>query len=367
MARAKTKAQDAIAIFISPHGLGHAARAAAVMEAIRVRQPGVRLELFTTAPEWFFQSSLKGPFRYHKEACDVGLVQKNAMEEDLSETIKILDGFLPFSEARVKRLAAAVRRAGCRLVICDIAPLGIAVAKAAGVPSILIENFTWDWIYAAYRDPGGHMGRHIAYLRSWFRQATYRVQTEPVSVPAPDAALVTPPVGRRPRLSRAAMRVRLGLEAGRKAVLLTMGGVAHPLGFMNRLARRTDICFLLPGNRQDLHVEGAIHHIPQHLDFYHPDLVHASDAVVGKAGYSTLAEVYHAGVPFGYVLRERFPEAAKLGAFIDREMSGIQIAPADFESGIWIRRLDKILSLPRAVRTRVNGADRIAKWVEGLA
>ena len=30
---------------------------------------------------------------------------------------------------------------------------------------------------------------------------------------------------------------------------------------------------------------------------FHPDLVNASDAVIGKAGYNTLAEVFYAGTP----------------------------------------------------------------------
>jgi len=39
---------------------------------------------------------------------------------------------------------------GCLLVVSDISPMGLLVAETAEIPSILIENFTWDWIYQGY-------------------------------------------------------------------------------------------------------------------------------------------------------------------------------------------------------------------------
>ncbi len=51
-----------IAYFISPHGFGHAARAAAVMEATYEMDPAIRFEIFTQVPRWFFHDSLSGNF-----------------------------------------------------------------------------------------------------------------------------------------------------------------------------------------------------------------------------------------------------------------------------------------------------------------
>ena len=44
---------------------------------------------------------------------------------------------------------------GAGLVVGDVPPLAFAAAHAAGIPSIAIANFTWDWIYEGY-DPAGH-------------------------------------------------------------------------------------------------------------------------------------------------------------------------------------------------------------------
>jgi len=63
---------------------------------------------------------------------------------------RTLDAFLPFEERLLKELADKIRFADCHLVTSDISPLEIAAAKRAGIGSILVENFTWDWRYEAY-------------------------------------------------------------------------------------------------------------------------------------------------------------------------------------------------------------------------
>ncbi len=168
-----------LACFVTPHGFGHAARACAVVEALAERLP-LAVELFTTVPEWFFAASLRVPFGYHAVRTDVGLAQRDALDEDLDATVRELDAFLPWPSALIDGLAAIVRERGCEAVLCDVAPLGIAVARAAGVRTVLVENFTWDWIYEGYGDRAPGLSPHAAELSRWFATADLRVQTEPV-------------------------------------------------------------------------------------------------------------------------------------------------------------------------------------------
>ena len=65
-----------------------------------------------------------------------------------------------------------------------------------------------------------------------------------------------------------------------------------------------------------------MHLLSSRSGIFHPDIVAASDGVVGKIGYSTLAEVYAAGVPYGFVPRPRFRESDVLSAFVQEQMSG---------------------------------------------
>ena len=354
-----------IAYFISPHGFGHAARAAAVIEAIHRMKPQFSFHLFTTVPAWFFQDSLTVPFTYHSVETDIGLVQRSPFQEDIHATLHRLDTFLPFAPSLTDSLAQTVSQQGVKLVLCDISPLGIAVSRIAEIPSVLIENFTWDWIYEGYSDAAGSMGGHIRYLRQVFDTAHYHVQAEPVCLQR-STDLTTLPVSRQFRLPVEEVRRQLQLPDNRKMVLITTGGIASDHHFINRLGSLKEISFIIPGASSKRNVPGNVTLMPHRSSIYHPDLVNASDAVVGKTGYSTLAEVYAAGVPFGFVSRSDFRESLPLNEFVRNEMSGIEIGVDKFENGRWLTRISELVNLPCSRPRRPNGADQIAEFICNL-
>jgi hypothetical protein len=351
-----------IAYFISPHGYGHAARAAAIMEALTQVASGVEFHIYTKVPRWFFRDSLSGAFHYHPVLTDIGLVQKTPLQTDLPETLDRLDRFLPFEVSAVEALARQVSKAGCRMILCDIAPLGIQVARAAGIPSVLIENFTWDWLYGAYERREPRMGPHIRYLRGLFRAADFHIQTEPVCRKRP-VDLVTRPVSRKVRMPAREVRRRLGLPEDARLVLITMGGIAAGFPFLERLRTEEDIRFLIPGGAKTVKHKDNLVLLPHHSQYFHPDLLAASDAVVGKVGYSTLAETYRAGIPFGYIARQGFRESGKLVSFIREHMEGLPIREAEFQNGAWLSCLPELLGLPRIRRRDPNGADQVARFL----
>lgn len=354
-----------LAYFISPHGYGHAARASAVMAAIRKLEPGCRFEIFTQVPAWFFEQSLGQPFGYHPLLTDIGLAQKNSLEEDLPATIEALNRFLPFGSRQIEDLARQIDRLGCQLILCDIAPMGIAVARAAGVPSVLIENFTWDWIYAGYVDYSRWLQPHIDYLRSLFEWADYHIQMEPVCAPQ-QVNLTTPPVSRKIRSTPAQLRQQLGIPGQAKMVMMTMGGMSWDYSFLNGLDNREEIYLVAAGNSHQTERRGRLILLARKTDIFHPDLVNACNAVIGKTGYSTLAEVYQAGVPFGYVSRPMFRESAVIEKYIKSDMQGLPISGAQLRDGRWVLRLAELLQLPRLSHNGHNGAEQIARFVSNL-
>ena len=354
-----------IAYFISPHGYGHAARAAGVMEALLKIDPSVRFEIFTRVPRWFFKESLSGHFRYTPFLTDIGLVQKSALEADHLKTLERLNEFHPFDQAGISLLANEVRERGCGLVLCDIAPMGIAVAREAGVPSVLLENFTWDWIYEGYTRPYEAYQRHIHYLREFFDRADYRVQTEPVCDPL-DSDLTTLPVSRQVKRPVRDTRKQLGIPEDQKVVMITMGGIPGQYPFLQQLETYIDVCFVIPGAVPRFQTRGNLRLLPHQSDFFHPDLVHASDAVIGKVGYSTLAEVYGAGVPFGYIARKRFRESLVLVDFIQTRMNGLAIDEEDYHSGHWLSNLPDLLAMKRVEREEPRGSDQAARFIVEL-
>ncbi len=348
-----------IAYFISPHGFGHAARASAVIEAIQARCPGVQFHLFTTVPEWFFRNIPGSKWTYYSTRSDIGLVQKSALQEDVDATLQELGRFLPFSETRLRALTAEVQSLDCRLVICDIAPLGLAVAKRAGLPSILIENFTWDWIYAGYPARQTDFRPYIDYLAGFFHGAGRHIRTQPYCEDSP-ADLVTAPVSRKPRYSRAETRKRLGIPLDQKTVLITMGGTPDRLDVRALTGEYPDTTFIVPGGSDAEQRSANLLLLPHQHAYFHPDLVAASDAVLGKVGYSTIGEVYWAGVPFAYVSRHDFRESPPLVDFIRAHIPGFEIEQAEFENGGWRRRIGELLEFSSERREGENGADQIA-------
>jgi UDP-N-acetylglucosamine:LPS N-acetylglucosamine transferase len=352
-----------IAYFISPHGFGHAARAASVMESLAAIESSLQFDIFTTVPDWFFSQSNSFAFHYHRLETDIGLVQKTPFQEDLPATVQKLNELLPFNQARIAAVAEKIRHLNCKLVICDIAPLGIRVARKAGVPSVLIENFTWDWIYQGYAQEEFNV--FTAYLQPVFAEATYHIQTQPIC--KPDRVDFTAgPASRKIKVSSRQIRQSLRLSDSCKVVMITAGGVPKSYGFIDKLKNQTDTYFIIPGASNSEIIKNNLILLPEDSGYFHPDLINAADAVVGKIGYSTIAEIYQAGVPFAYCARAHYRESKPLVDFVEKHLGGFAIGETEFQAGDWIRRLQDLLALPRIKQDTPNGADQIAGFISTL-
>jgi hypothetical protein len=244
--------------------------------------------------------------------------------------------------------------------------MGIVAAKAAGIPSVLVENFTWDWIYQGYGPREHEVENLIAWLRSVFDDADHHIQTEPCCAYHPSACLRTGPVSRRPRLSAAEVKRRLGVAVEAKVVLMTMGGAGNAPTPLQSLGDFPTIQFVIPGAGPQPVRKGNVLLLPHDSGHFHPDLVNACDGVIGKAGYSTVSEVYHAGVPFAYIPRPAFRESESLVAFLQAHVPGFSMEEGEFGAGTWTRRLPELLSHARIRRHTRNGADEIGEFVMGL-
>jgi UDP:flavonoid glycosyltransferase YjiC (YdhE family) len=352
-----------LAYFVTPHGFGHAARAAAVMNALHQRDIALCFEIFTRVPEWFFRESLEAPYCYHELNTDVGMVQPDPLHEDLEGTLSRLRDLLPFSRSSLEYLSTQLHELDCRAVMCDVAALGIAAARRAGLTSFLIENFTWDWIYEQYKDREPRFGEYAGLLRPFYADVDNHIQTLPACNPG-HADLVTPPAARKPRHSRTELRTRLGLHESDRMVLITMGGLRERFDFLEVLAQARDFTFVIPGASEKEEKRRNLLLLPHHNQYYHPDLVQASDVVIGKLGYSTLAETYQAGVPFGYIARDAYPEIPALASFAQREKVGFSLPMDEFQTGEWVMELDEnIHSFKNRGRSVPNGADVAAGYI----
>lgn len=352
-----------LAYFVSPHGLGHAARSAAVLSSLSGLRPDLRPHIFTTVRKSFWHDSLQGSFDLLDAVTDVGMVQLSPLEEDPLATRVALDRLRPFSET-ARPLVEVLERLECRCVVSDISPIGLAAARCAGLPSVLVENFTWDWIYQAYFDAQPKLSEIALEMAGLFESADLRIQTRPVCQPVPGAMTVAP-VSRRARTKPAAVRSALELDE-RPIVVITMGGHGWDLGFVEHLARAPEFNFVAFSGTPRIERIGNTLLLPERSPVFLPDLVATAEVVVGKLGYSTVAEAWAAGTRYAYIPRTRFPEGPILAEFVRSELPAAEIEPSRFTNGEWIRDLPALLDQERPPRQAKNGADEIARELASM-
>ena len=160
--------------------------------------------------------------------CDVGLVQKDALTIDEAASAYAVARFLEGWPSLVETESRWLREAGARLVLGDIPPLAFAAAAEAGVASIALANFSWDWIYR-------HVARTQPRLAEAADQSARAYGHAGLLLRLPFAGDLSafpriediPLVARRPALTKAEARRRLGLDE-RPAVLLSFGGLGVP-------------------------------------------------------------------------------------------------------------------------------------------
>lgn len=349
-----------IACFISPHGFGHATRVIAVLEALKELHPDCHAHLFTTVSEALF-GSLSG-FTYHPESVDIGLVQSSALTVDIPATCTQLDRLLPYPADRLAELAD--RCAGCSIILCDIAPLGIAIGRLARIPTVLLESFTWDWIYEPYCQKYPELQRHARFLGDLFRRADYRIQTEPLCREA-RRDVVCGPIFRRLRMTSDKIRARLDVR-DRSLILITLGGIHQRLPELRRFEELPDLFFVIAGQPQTEQVAENCLLLQRDTDLSHPDLIGAADLVVCKAGYSTIAECCQAGARVIVIGRDDYPESQPLQSYVKRVLAGVSITAELYERGGWLPIARELLSRPKPAPAAENGADRVAAFLSGL-
>jgi hypothetical protein len=353
-----------VAWFISPHGFGHAARSCAVIEGLQRRHRGIRIVVLSTVPAWFLERSVFAPVERVPVVADLGLVQRTPMEEDLEATAAELARMPWDGTAGADVLDRTLDSVGPDLVVADISPFGLAAASRMGVPSLLMENFTWDWIYRGYVGECPALDEAADRLQVLFEGATRRVQLTPFCESAAGASAVSP-VARPARERREVTRRRLGVGEAERMVLVSMGGIPWVFENLERLERASNAVLVAPGSGPDLERRGNLVRLPHRSAFHHPDLVAAADAVVGKLGYSTVAEAWAAGRPMGWLIRDRFREGPVLEPWVRREVGGARLRIEDFATGAWVEDVADLVQRSGGT-VRVTGVAAVCEVVADM-
>lgn len=364
---------SAIVFYVSGHGYGHASRVIEVINAIFARRPETRIGVRTAAPRWLFDLTVKGRVTFSHLETDTGVVQIDALSLDEADSIRRAASFHSDLVSRAATETRVLREIGAGLVVGDIPPLAFAVGHAAGVPSIGIGNFTWDWVYADY--PRVRLAPSLLpAIRGAYAKASMALRL-PMSGGFESFANVKdiPFIARHATKSREEVVKALKLPAEKPIVLVSFGGYGlssldtEPLAKFKKYTVVTTTTTTLSRGRKDASErKGSFISIPEEAVYdagvRYEDLVGAAEAVVTKPGYGIVSEAIANDTALLYTSRGHFPEYDVIVKEMPQYLRTAFIDQNDLFAGKWEPYLDKLLAQPKVKKKpETNGADVAAE------
>jgi L-arabinokinase len=338
-----------VVFYISGHGLGHATRSIELLNALLARRPDVRFSVRTAAPLGLFRTSAPGTVEIAAVDTDAGVVQVDSLTIDEHETALGAARFYHTFHERVAAEAAFLDTVRATLVIGDIPPLAFAAAARAGIPSVAVGNFTWDWIYSGYETFDRLAPGVIEILRGAYAAAT-RALRLPLHGGFESMAAVTtdiPFIARRSTHDIGVTRRMLGVPGDRPVVLVSFGpgglpGLQAPYDAVAEAERLTVLAPALA--------------LPAPLTYQ--DLVAAADVVISKPGYGIVSECVANRTALLYTSRGRFVEYDLFVPEMPRLLRCRHLPQADLLAGRWGESVRELLAQPEAPeQPRIDGAD----------
>jgi hypothetical protein len=366
-----------IVFYVSAHGFGHSSRAVEVIHAVLRAQPEAHIAVRTAAPHRLFARTLQGRCEMVELQCDAGMVQIDSLRLDASASVRQAVEFQKRLPMLAATEAAYLGDSGAQLTVGDIPPLAVRAASAAGIPSAVIGNFTWDWIYQGYRDNAApELAREI---RRLYRDASVALRL-PMAGGFAGLESITrdiPFIARRSRRTQDEVRAALGLPpraSGKPLVLMSFGGHGVASLDTSALARLKDYTIAttdLPGRDQTVGPHRGLLHISEEQvydnGFRYEDLVRGADVVVTKPGYGIISEAIANDAALLYTSRGHFIEYDVLVREMPRYLRVQFINQEDLLSGNWGAALQQLLSQPAAPeKPPLNGAEIAAEEILGL-
>jgi L-arabinokinase len=351
-----------LVFYISGHGFGHASRCLELIAALTTARPDLHVVARTSAPRSFLERSSRSAVEFQSVETDTGMRQIDSLRLDEDESAREAARFYRTFDDRVSREAAHLRSIGASLVVGDVPPLAFAAAAEAGLPSVALANFTWDWIYAAYPQFERIAPGVIDVIRNAYAQTTValRLPLHGGFDPMRHVVRDIPFIARRSRRTRAEVRAALGLTTSRPVVLASFGayGVDMPL---DEIARTNSLALIVmgPDGGQSTANETLHRLTPRELagaGLRYEDLVAASDVVVSKPGYGIVSECMANGTAFLYTSRDRFREYDVFVGEMPAYLRCRYISQDDLLRGRWAESIEALLNQPAPAQPDMTGA-----------
>jgi hypothetical protein len=356
--------------YISGHGFGHAIRQIEIIDVLSVRIPQLDIVIRTTAPPWLFERTARAQYTFINGEVDSGVVQHDSLSLDEAGTVRRAAAFYDDLDRRARAEAELLRRHDAALVVTDTPPLACAAAVGANIPSVVCGNFTWDWIYAAYKEWLASAPRLLPIIRDAYASATagWRLPMHGGFATVPNVVDM-PFVAREPKPDRTREDVRrvLGLPLDNRLALISFGGYGVEGLPLDRLDCSPWWDIVVTGGTKLKSGIGIDESAIYSAGLAYQDVVRAVDVVITKPGYGIISDCVANGTAMLYTERGRFPEYDVLVGEMPRFIRCRFISGVDLRAGRWRAALDALIESPPPRETpRLDGATVIAKMIEEI-
>lgn len=353
-----------LVVSLSPHGYGHTAQTAPVINRLRALCPGLRLTLRTTVAEKILSARFDPPWNLVREASDFGMVMASAVDVLAEPSAAAYRAFHHDWERKVDAEAARLRALAPDLVLSNVAYLPLAGAARAGLASVAMCSLNWADIHYHYCREFPDADRIDTEIRAAYRAARAFLQTEP-SMPMAwlEHRIAVGPVAHVGRDRRAELDARLSLRSGDRLVLVAPGGIPMRID-MSSWPRLPGVRWLVEADWRSTHPDAVS---LQSLGMHFTDLLRSCDVLIGKPGYGSFAEAACNATPMLYLRRGDWPEEPWLVDWLNRHAVCQEISREQFERGALAAPIKDLLVRPRAAPVAASGIDRaanlLAEWI----
>ncbi|GAY44535.1 hypothetical protein CUMW_082720, partial [Citrus unshiu] len=266
------------AYYVTGHGFGHATR---VVEVVRnLISAGHDVHVVTGAPDFVFTSEIQSPRLFiRKVLLDCGAVQADALTVDrLASLEKYSETAVAPRKSILKDEVEWLNSIKADLVVSDVVPVACRAAADAGIRSVCVTNFSWDFIYAEYVMAAGHHHRSIVWqIAEDYSHCEFLIRLPGYCpMPAFRDVIDVPLVVRRLHKSRKEVRKELGIEDDVKLLILNFGG--QPAGWKLKEEYLPSGWKCLVCGASDSQLPPNFIKLPK--DAYTPDFMAASDCML---------------------------------------------------------------------------------------
>ncbi len=347
---------------VSPHGFGHLAQAATVLNALWRKRPDIERVVRTAVPEAVVRERIEGDFRYCHAADDFGMAQHSALAVDVAASAARYRAAHTDWRGRVAATARELEQLAPDGVLADVPYLTLAGAAEAGIPALAMCCLNWADIYGHYCADLPESGPILAQMQAAYGSAHAFLRTEPAMPMSwlPNARDIGP-IMAPGQNRRAAIDAAHG-TAGLQLVLVAWGGLHLRLPLAQWPASPA-VRYIVP---REWRVERADCLTMEAIALPFTDLVASVDLLITKPGYGSFTEAAGSGVPVLYVPRDDWPESPYLEAWLQQQGRCRRVSAEALSAGRFQEPLEALLAAGRHRPVKASGVAGAVEAIEAL-